>query len=89
LFTNYIYVSILLFIILLINRKLISSFPFTILSLLLIVYFIIYLLSPYDLTWHLSTSLSRIFQHVYPAFIYLAGVSFKNFKINNTLLQQN
>lgn len=29
-------------------------------------YFIIYLLTPHDLTWHLNTSLDRLYSHVFP-----------------------
>ena len=32
----------------------------------LFAYFMIYLLTPYDLTWHLNTSLSRLYSHVIP-----------------------
>lgn len=31
---------------------------------------IVYLLSPYDLDWHLRTSLSRLYLHVWPAFVF-------------------
>jgi uncharacterized membrane protein len=34
-------------------------------------YFLVYLVTPKDLTWHLSTSLERLVTHIFPSFILL------------------
>jgi hypothetical protein len=34
-------------------------------------YFLAYLLSPYNLEWHLRTSMSRLIHHAYPSLLYL------------------
>jgi hypothetical protein len=35
-------------------------------------YYIFYLISPYDLEWHIAYSLARLFIHVYPAAVFVA-----------------
>lgn len=42
-----------------------------ILSTQLIGYYLFYLISPYDLTWHIGYSLNRLFVHVYPATVFV------------------
>jgi len=42
-----------------------SPVVFAVLSQLMI-YFIIFIVTPYDLEWHLSTSLSRLYLHLFP-----------------------
>jgi hypothetical protein len=42
-----------------------------ILSAQLIGYYLFYLISPYDLTWHIGYSLNRLFVHVYPATVFV------------------
>jgi hypothetical protein len=78
LISNYIGVLVLLFALLVFNRRFFLSLPFIVIALLLVVYFAIYIITPYDLTWHLFTSLYRILMHVYPAFIYLTFLSFEH-----------
>ncbi len=34
-------------------------------------YYFIYLISPYDLEWHVSFSLNRLFVHIYPALVFV------------------
>ena len=34
-------------------------------------YYVFYLISPYDLEWHMAYSLSRLFVHVYPASVFV------------------
>jgi hypothetical protein len=34
-------------------------------------YLCIYLITPRDLLWHMSTSMKRLFHHVYPAVLFL------------------
>lgn len=80
LISSYMCAMIMVFVVFAFNRKIFLSLPFIIISILLGVYFIIYLITPYDLNWHLSTSLNRLFQQVYPAFIYLFLRSLKGVK---------
>jgi len=42
-----------------------------ILSAQLIGYYLFYLISPYDLTWHIGYSLNRLFVHLYPATVFV------------------
>lgn len=71
LISSYMCAVIVIFAVLVFDRKFFLSLPFIIISALLGVYFITYLITPYDLNWHLSTSLNRLLQQVYPALIYL------------------
>ena len=36
-----------------------------------VIYFVVYLLTPKDLNWHLSTSLERLITHIMPSFLFL------------------
>jgi len=38
-------------------------------------YYVFYLISPYDLEWHLRTSLDRLFTHVYPAILFVTLIA--------------
>jgi uncharacterized membrane protein YadS len=40
-------------------------------TLLLVIYFFVYLLTPKDLAWHVSTSMERLVTQVFPSFILL------------------
>jgi hypothetical protein len=42
-----------------------------ILSAQLIGYYLFYLISPYDLNWHIGYSLNRLFVHLYPAIVFV------------------
>jgi hypothetical protein len=80
LISNYLAALLMIFVLFVFNRKIFLSLPFAIISALLGVYFVTYLITPYDLYWHLSTSLDRLFQQVYPALIYLLLSSFTSVK---------
>lgn len=80
LLSNYQYALILLFVVFIINREFFRSLPAHVIAALLLAYFVIYLVTPYDLAWHLSTSVTRLFLHVYPALIYLVLRSLGNAK---------
>lgn len=71
LISNYAPALLMIFVLFVVNHKTFLSLPFLIISALLGVYFVTYLITPYDLNWHLSTSLDRLFQQVYPALVYL------------------
>jgi len=38
-------------------------------------YYVFYLISPYDLEWHLSSSLDRLFVHVYPTILFVTLIA--------------
>ncbi|MEO6631263.1 MAG: hypothetical protein ABIN13_06055 [Mucilaginibacter sp.] len=67
----YLYILILIFVVFILSRKLFRMLPAVVIAALLLAYFVIYLITPHDLKWHLSTSVSRVFLHVYPAIVYL------------------
>ncbi|MGZ3872096.1 MAG: hypothetical protein ACXVJD_04225 [Mucilaginibacter sp.] len=80
LISNYMPAVILIITAFVFNQKFFLSFTFAVIVLLLSTYFVVYLTTPYDLRWHLSTSLYRLLQHVYPALIYLLLIAVKNIK---------
>jgi hypothetical protein len=41
-----------------------------IILLMLAGYFLVYVITPYDLEWHLNTSLSRLFVQLWPSFLF-------------------
>jgi hypothetical protein len=43
-------------------------------ALVLFGYFAVYMITPMDLQWHLDSSLPRLYLHVWPAFLLLAGL---------------
>ncbi|MCA2002857.1 MAG: glycosyltransferase family 39 protein, partial [Chloroflexi bacterium] len=49
-----------------------------ILSAQIIGYYLFYLISPYDLTWHIGYSLNRLFVHVYPATVFVVLAAAQN-----------
>jgi len=55
----------------------------------LILYFFIYILTPYSLEWHISTSLSRLLLHLYPCFIFLLLAPLKDYKLNLSIFMKN
>jgi hypothetical protein len=40
-------------------------------------YFFTYAITPLDLTWHLGTSLGRLYVQLWPSFVFLSLVSFR------------
>jgi hypothetical protein len=71
---------------LLLRYRFAFSLGFIVTALLFCAYFFAYVVSPYDLTWHLSTSLSRLVHQISPALLYLiyfaAGEKFSKSHIN-------
>jgi len=66
-------------VIILFNFKKIISVPLLYISLSLILYLgiwvLIYIITPYDINWHLATSLDRVFLHITPLFLFLNGIA--------------
>lgn len=52
------------------NRKMLSPLV-TLLGLLFCGYFLSFLISPYDLKWHLNSALYRLILHIWPSWIFL------------------
>ena len=48
---------------------------FTIFACQILGYYVFYLISPYDLEWHLSSSLDRLFVHVYPTILFITLIA--------------
>jgi archaellum biogenesis protein FlaJ (TadC family) len=40
-------------------------------------YFFIYLITPHDLSWHISTSMDRVISHLFPMLIFWLFVALK------------
>jgi hypothetical protein len=47
----------------------------SILALMLLGYFAIYVITPFSLDYHINTSLNRLLMHLWPAFLFLAGLA--------------
>lgn len=47
------------------------QFPAAVLLLMLVGYYLIYVVTPHDIDWHLMTSLNRILMHLWPALLLL------------------
>ncbi|MCX6232495.1 MAG: hypothetical protein NTZ33_13240 [Bacteroidetes bacterium] len=77
-------IPILAFIFLLKWRKLSPSL--LIIGLTLIIYFAVYIITPYDLQWHLETSLERLIDQIYPSLLFVFLNYFENdFKSPNII----
>jgi hypothetical protein len=83
LFSNFWMAFILFLLLLLVNRNFYKSLPFLVLLIMFSGYMMIYLITPYNLTWHLSTSLSRVLYQIYPSFLYISIMAFGNAKWKN------
>jgi len=57
-------------VVLVINYRYYSSFTFVVIFGLLVAYFFTYVLTPNDLTWHLTTSFYRLVHQVFPVLFY-------------------
>ncbi|WP_215235235.1 hypothetical protein [Dyadobacter linearis] len=69
---EYYWIVILLSAIVLFNKiPFVRTFPFAVITMVLLGYFAVYLTTPHDLTWHLEASTDRLLHHIYPACIYL------------------
>ena len=64
------------------KNSLISNF--TLLLLMLTGFFFIYIITPLDLVWHLSTSIHRLFFQLFPTFIFIYFLTIKS----NSLTQK-
>ena len=61
-----------------------KTFSFQVIISLLIVYFFVYILTPYNIEWHLRTSYDRLILHVTPALLY----SIFMFRVNKLKLNE-
>ena len=61
---------VLLIAVLLIHRRFYISFPFVVIGLLFLSYLAAYVISPYGLQWHMTTSFDRLVHQVAPALFY-------------------
>jgi hypothetical protein len=57
--------------------------PYLVLVSLSVSYFIVYLITPYEINWLIRTSMARLMQHGFPAMIYLLLLSLSSVKINS------
>ena len=64
-------IPVLLLFILWAKPKMLISPPFLIIGLTFIAYLSVYVITPYNLLWHLKASLDRLIGQLYPAFIFL------------------
>jgi hypothetical protein len=46
-------------------------FPLTVLATMAAGYYLIYIITPYDLEWHLQTSLNRLLMHLWPSALFV------------------
>ncbi len=63
--------------------------PYLILIFTAVGYFFIYLITPHDLQWHLSTSALRLMYQLYPSFLYLFFKSIQNKSSDNLSKYKN
>ena len=61
----------LMTIVFIVNRKFYISFPFIVIALLFLSYLSAYVVSPYGLQWHMSTSFNRLVHQIVPALLYI------------------
>jgi|GEM_PF-694009 len=59
------------------QRSYFKSFGFKVTITVLAGYFLIYLLTPLDLNWHLESSFTRLFHQLYPSFLYSMIAAFR------------
>ncbi|HEY8784031.1 MAG TPA: hypothetical protein VIM16_20550 [Mucilaginibacter sp.] len=69
---------IIVFLLLLFNRNFFKSFPFIVFSILFSGFILIYLTTPYNLEWHLYTSLFRLLYQIYPSLLYVSIIGLGN-----------
>jgi hypothetical protein len=56
-----------------------QAIGWTVLGLIVAQYFVIFLITPHDLDWHLDTTLERLVTHIFPAILFL-GFSWVNLR---------
>jgi len=69
---------ILVLSLLLVNRNFFKSFAFIVIFILFSGFTLIYLTTPYDLGWHLYTSLWRLLYQIYPSLLYISIIAYGN-----------
>lgn len=69
-FLNFTLLLSFLILIFFINKKYYLSFNFRIIFTMFLCYFCIYLITPYNLNWHLTYSCNRLIYQLYPVIIY-------------------
>lgn len=52
---------------------------------MLVGYFFVYVTTPYNLEWHLKTSLSRLFIHLWPSLVFISILMVQELKQNNQI----
>ena len=67
---NCIFLLALLALMVIINRRFFISFPFIVIALLFLSYLCAYVISPYGLQWHMSTSFERLVHQIVPTLLY-------------------
>jgi hypothetical protein len=58
------------FLLVIYNSRFLISWKFSFVCCVFSCYFMAYLLTPHNLSWHLSTSMSRLIYHLYPTILY-------------------
>jgi formate hydrogenlyase subunit 3/multisubunit Na+/H+ antiporter MnhD subunit len=59
------------------------------LILMLIGYFFVYVNTPYDIGWHLETSLVRLYVQLWPSFVFVTMFMVQNFQWSDAPLEAN
>jgi len=78
--SSYSLIIVLLGLVMIFNRNYLKSFAFQIITCLFISYFMVYILTPNNLEWHLNTSFTRLLHHIFPVLIYTTLISFGKMK---------
>ncbi|XMO85634.1 hypothetical protein AAFN75_12635 [Algibacter sp. AS12] len=83
-------VTLLIISLLILNFKRLKEFGYNVIFIMLFSYFMVYVLTPKNLEWHLTTSFGRLIHHVTPALFYLLILSTiqnktLNLKINHLI----
>lgn len=61
-----------------ITKKVASIIPYLIICCMILGYFLIYIITPRDLDWHLRTSLERLLLQLWPSFIFIFFVNIRS-----------
>ena len=68
-------ITLLIFGLIILNIRTLKGLGYKVLSVMVIVYFMVYIVTPRDLDWHLATSFGRLAHHIGPALFYLLILS--------------
>jgi len=77
---NFLPAIVLILVLLIFNRSFFKSFAFIVFFILISGFTVIYLITPYNLEWHLATSLSRILYQIYPSFLYTSIIAYAGYQ---------